>query len=178
MRGSVPSVRRFKNIREEVPDNLTPEELAYAETLWIKSAQWQLVSQDFSTQQKQFNLFTDEKLIWRCGGQLSNMEAPFVTKHPILQPRNHPLTTLVVRDAHERIHHNGIKETLTETRRKFWIPKGRSLVRYLIHRCILCRKLEGAAFKSSTTTSACLPCEGRPILFIHWSGVRWTSDHP
>ena len=83
----VKAVRRFKNNREEVPANLTPEELAHAKTLWIKSAQWQLVSQkDFSTQQKQFNLFPDKKMIWCCGGRRSNMEAPSTTEHPILLP--------------------------------------------------------------------------------------------
>ena len=76
------------------------------------------------------------------------MEAPFASKHPVLLPQNHPLTTLVVREAHGRVHHNGVKETLTETRRKFWISKGRSLVRYLIHHCTLCRRFEGAPFKS------------------------------
>ena len=87
----VRAVRRFKNNREEVPASLTPEELAHAETLWIKSAKRQLVSQkDFNAQQKQFNLFTDEKMIWRCRGQLSNVKAPFVTKPPVLLPQSHP----------------------------------------------------------------------------------------
>lgn len=139
----VRAVRRFKNSKEDVPANLTPDELAYAEMLWIKSSQLQLASQkDFTVQQKQFNLFVDEKGIWRCGGQLSNFEAPYATKHPVLLPRNHPLTTVVVRNAHGHVRHNGVKETLTETRRIFWIPKGRSLVRYLIHHCILCRRFE------------------------------------
>ena len=63
------------------------------------------------------------------------------TKHPVLLPRYHPLTTLVVREAHEHVHHNGVKKTLTETRKKFWIPKGRSLVHY----CTLCRRFERAS---------------------------------
>ena len=37
---------------------------------------------------------------------------------------------------------------MTETRRKFWVPKGRSLVKYLIHHCTLCKTFEGAPFKS------------------------------
>ena len=145
----VRAVRRFENSREDVPANLTPEELAHAKVLWIKSTQRQLVSQrDFNAQQKQLNLLADEKDIWRCGGRLSNVEALFATKYPVLLPRNHSLTTLVVREAHEHVQHNGVKETLTETRRKFWIPKGRSLVRYLIHHCTLCKRFEGAPFDS------------------------------
>lgn len=49
----VRAIGRFKSSKEAVPTNLTPEELAHAEVLWIRSAQRQLVSQkDFKTQQK------------------------------------------------------------------------------------------------------------------------------
>lgn len=65
--------------------------------------------------------------LWRCGGRLTNAEIPYTTKHPVLLPRSHPLTTLIVRDAHDRVWHNGVKETLREIRRKFWIVKGQSL---------------------------------------------------
>ena len=61
--------------------------------------------------------------------------------------RNHHLTTLVVRNAHERVQHNGAKETLTEVRSKFWIVKGRSLIRSLIFQCVVCWRFEGAAYK-------------------------------
>ena len=44
------------------------------------------------------------------------------------------------------MRHNGVKETLTEVQSKFWIVKGRSLVRRLIHSCILCKRFEGASF--------------------------------
>ena len=136
-----------------------------------------LVSQkDFSSQKKWFNLFTDKKGIWCCGGWLSNVEAPFATKHPVLLPWNHPLSKLV-REAHECVHHNGVKETLTETRRKFWIPKERGLVRYLIYHCTLCRRFGSPLQESATTTSTYLPCEGRPSLLVHWCELRWTTDH-
>ena len=126
----VRTIKGFKGKREDISPGLTSEELAHAKILWIRSAQQHLVSQlDFKVQQKQFNLFIDDKNIWRCGRRLTNVEAPFAVKYPVLLSRNHPLTTLVVREAHERVHHDRVKETLTETRRKFWILKGRSLVR-------------------------------------------------
>ena len=43
--------------------------------------------------------------------------------------------------------HNGPKETLTELRQKYWIIRGRSLVRSIIHRCVICRRFEGPAYK-------------------------------
>lgn len=56
------------------------------------------------------------------------------------------ITALIVQDAHERVGHNRVKETLTEIRRKCWIVKGRSLVWSIIFRCVLCRRFEGVPF--------------------------------
>ena len=89
------------------------------------------------------------KTIKECGGAGadSNVEVPYTVKNLILLPRSHPLTTLLVQEAHERVFHDGIKETLTEIRRKYWIPRVKRLTRQLIHQRVLCRKLEGTSFK-------------------------------
>ena len=55
----------------------------------------------------------------------------------------HHLATLIVRDAHDRVQHNGVSETLTELRDKYWIVRGLSFVRKVIHRCVTCRRFEG-----------------------------------
>ena len=65
----VRAIKSFKGKREAIFPGLTSEELAHAEMLWIRSAQQHLVNQpDFKVQQKQFNLFIDDKNIWCCGG--------------------------------------------------------------------------------------------------------------
>ena len=68
----------------------------------------------FKTWQQQLGLFHDESGIWRCGGRLSNADLPFITKHPVLLDSHHHLTTLIVTDAHARVQHNGVCETLNE----------------------------------------------------------------
>ena len=40
----------------------------------------------------------------------------------------------------------GVKETLTQLRSKYWIIKGRSLVKCFIRQCVLCRRLEGLPY--------------------------------
>ena len=35
-------------------------------------------------------------------------------KHPVLLDKQHHLTKLIVMDAHRRVLHNGVRETLTE----------------------------------------------------------------
>ena len=114
----------------------------------MKDAQCSMTRENkFELHRRQFNLFEDDKGVWRCRGRLSNVEVPYAVKNPILLPRGHPLTTLLVQEAHERVFHDGIREILTEIRRKYWIPRVRSLTRQLIHQCVLCRKLEGTPYK-------------------------------
>ena len=83
----------------------------------MKSAQKAIT--DIKSSTKQFNLFKDEKGMWRCGGRLANAQIPYATKFPILLPKSHPIATLIVRQAHNRVLHNGVKETLAETRSKY-----------------------------------------------------------
>ena len=114
-------------------------DIAEVGRLWIIELQVELTQeQHFDSWKKQLGLFLDAN-IWRCGGPLTNANLPYSTKHPVLLCGKHPLTSLIVRSAHERVQHNGVKETLTEIRAKYWIVKGRSLVKSVIHRCVLCR---------------------------------------
>ena len=73
--------------------------------------------------------YTDEKAIIRCQGRLLNSNLPSETIHPILLPRDHHITNLIIQDCHERVMHNGTKETLLQLRSRFWIIKGRQLVK-------------------------------------------------
>ena len=42
--------------------------------------------------------------------------------------------------------HNGLEETLTHLRSRYWIPKGRQTVRRVIYKCVICRRAEGKAY--------------------------------
>ena len=131
---------------EIVATELTAKDVAKAEIIWVKELQKELLKhKDFPTWKRQFNLFLEGE-VWRCGGRLGNSEAPYNAKHPILLIKSHHLAVLIVQDAHERVMHNGVKETLTELRSKYWIIKGRQFVRRVIHKCIICRKLEGPPY--------------------------------
>ena len=93
---------------------LTTSEIAAAEVHWIKGSQIVLKEhKDFSTWEKQFGLFEVDGLL-RCKGRLDNADIPYATRHPVLLCKQHHLTLLIVQDAHERVKHNGVKETLME----------------------------------------------------------------
>ena len=141
--------RFIKSLRREATSQTTisQEEILKAEVLWILEVQSSLTKdQNFSTWKKQFGLFCGEDGIWRCGGRLSNTDLPPATKHPILLHKSHHFTTLIVLAAHERVFHNGVKETLTEIRAKYWIVRGRNLVKKIIYKCTICRRHEGPSY--------------------------------
>ena len=123
---------------------LSAQDLSEAEIMWIKENQSTLVlNENFPTWKVQFGLFKDKSGLWRCGGRLQNADLPFSAKHPVLLDRKHHLTQLIINEAHQGVQHNGVKETLTEVRSKYWIVGGRSLVRSHIHQCVICRQFEG-----------------------------------
>ena len=52
--------------------------------------------------------YTDEKSLIRCQEHLlnSNLPSDHETIHPILLPRDHYITNLIIQDRHERMMHN------------------------------------------------------------------------
>lgn len=138
-------IRLLKKVAQS--PELTVQDVAEAEEMWIRENQFSLaLNSKFSTWKVQFGLFQDERGLWRCGGRLHNANVPFTSKHPVLLDKKHHLTFLIVSEAHRRVQHNGVKETLTEVRSKYWIVGGRSVVRLHIHKCVTCRRFEGRPF--------------------------------
>jgi hypothetical protein len=168
------AAKRFKGIQESDSSMFCTMERQEAETLWIQDAQNLLYGKDMKTLAKQFNLFQDEKGVWRCAGRLSNAELPYAVKYPILLPRGHPLTALVVKEAHERVCHDGVRETLTEIRSKYWIPKGRNFTRKIIHNCVLCKRFEGRPYKAPPPPPL-PPCRLKEDPAFSYTGVDFAG---
>ena len=60
------------------------------------------------------------------------------TRHPVLLPKTHWFTQLVIRDSHQKTLHGGVAETLVNIHRVFWIPKVRQAIKTCIRRCTIC----------------------------------------
>ena len=80
--------------------------------------------------------------IMRCKGRLMKSDLPYDTKCPALIPPSH-LTSLIIRGCHERVVHNGVTETLAELRTRYWLARGRHIVKTEISSCNKCWRLEG-----------------------------------
>ena len=84
--------------------------------------------------------------IYRCKRWLSNADIPCTTRYPVFLPKNRHVTSLIIWDCHTKILHNGVKETLCELRSRYWIVKGRQLVRKLLYTFTVCHRFEGNSY--------------------------------
>ncbi|XP_025835686.1 uncharacterized protein LOC112906159 [Agrilus planipennis] len=129
---------------------LRPDELAYAEKTILKFVQTSLSSEkvDEITKRKPgkpihkrllaLNPFVDHEGIMRVGGRLKNANISYAQQHPILLPRSHHVTDLIIRDYHTYNFHAGIQTTLYMMRQKYWVLDGRNQVRKIIRSCVRC----------------------------------------
>ena len=126
---------------------MTADDVKEAELLWLKEIQLFLKrNPKYECWKGQFGLFNDGEEVLRCVGRISNVDIRYETKHPVMLDRNHRATQLIIEECHERVQHNGVKETLTELRSNFWVVKGRHIVRKIIHSCAICRRFEGKSY--------------------------------
>ena len=170
-------VRFVRLMKERVQRSLDSSEIRVdsctdvdkARLLLLQASQSQLPKiPRFPSWRYQFGLYRDPSNLWRCGGRLSNTNLPDCTKKPILLDKSHYLTTLIVKDAHRRVLHNDVQETLAEVRSAYWIVRGRQFIHTIIHQCVVCRRIEGQPFKSHPPPS--LPefrvTQSRPFQFV------------
>ena len=78
----------------------------------------------------------------RVGGRLQKaVVLSWDEKHPMILPKRHHVSQLIVCRYDESAAHSGREQTLCELRRMFWIIGGRGLVKKTIRSCIRCRRM-------------------------------------
>ena len=58
---------------------------------------------------------------------------------PVFLPQS-LLTNLIILEAHRKVAHAGINATLTEMRSRYWIRRGRQIVKRLLIGCVVCKR--------------------------------------
>ncbi|GBM58831.1 hypothetical protein AVEN_179368-1 [Araneus ventricosus] len=169
----------------------TADEIQNAEYFWIKYVQAEFYSTEISALRNNKQLqnnseinslvpFLDEDSLLRITGRLLEAELCFGEKHPVILPRRFKFTELLVTREHERIGHCGVSATLTQLRKKFWIPKGRQLVKTIIRICLICKRYNA---KPADQLSGQLPrdriSQSPPfqILGIDFTGAILVKDN-
>lgn len=131
---------------------LTSEELEMATTLIVKIVQSDQFSEELSCLQKgrpiksrskvlSLNPVLDATGIMRVGGRLRNSNLPLDKKYPVLLPKDHHVTNLIVRHYHITHLHAGPQLLLCAIRQKYWIPCGRDVVRQFVKKCVRCFRM-------------------------------------
>ncbi|UYV66657.1 hypothetical protein LAZ67_4002469 [Cordylochernes scorpioides] len=87
----------------------------------------------------------DSQGILRVGGRLRHSDLDIDQKHPMLIPKDHLVTKLIVMHYHINNLHSGTQLTLSLIRNKFWIPSGRNLIKRVLNQCIVCLKSKSKA---------------------------------
>ena len=122
----------------------------------------------------QLSLKIDNNLI-RSHGRLENSCMSYSCKFPILLSPNSKLTELIIHDAHKTTLHSGTNYLLNFIREKFWIPRGRQIIKKYVKKCVTCKKVTGKPF--ACPPHAPLPsgrvCESRPFQVV---GVDLTGS--
>lgn len=85
--------------------------------------------------------FIDDNIL-RVRGRLQRANLPYSQKHPIILPRSHHFTELLIKDAHSNTLHGGAQIVLSHLRRQFWIVDGRRAVQLQIRKCVTCFKVK------------------------------------
>ena len=138
----VEKLKKVKSREEMEEDSLRL--YRQAEKLWIKHVQY---CEKYPQMKSSLGLYQDEEGMLRCQGRIGLSSLPNDTRFPILLPRGHHFTKLVVLNCHDQVmHNNGVAETLVQVRSKYWIVKGRQTVKSITSKCVVCKKLEGRPY--------------------------------
>ena len=75
-------------------------------------------------------------------GRLQRSDLSLETKHPMLLPKNHVISKLVIQHLHVKAEYGmGIEHTLAEIRMRFWISAAREMIKPCARKCVTCQKL-------------------------------------
>ncbi|XP_062556863.1 uncharacterized protein LOC134221692 [Armigeres subalbatus] len=139
----VTNIKRKRNFEQILRGPLTSGELREAENYLYKRAQFECYGDEMRTLSKQdispgkpilpktsplykLSPFLDVTGLMRIHSRIDVCDyigenTPF----PIVLPRSHSLTRLVLKDIHEKYHHQGNETFVNEARKRFYIPKVR-----------------------------------------------------
>ena len=134
-------IRNCCTQERKISERLTIEELVNARILWVLDAQRQVINEPkFEQRTADLGLVQGNDSLVRCHGRLDKSGLSEDAKRPVLLPGKHPLTYLIIQQCHKIVGHGGVTRTLAEVPSKYWIIKGRQVVRKIIKGCRRCKR--------------------------------------
>ena len=144
-------LRFVENLKLEnanlVYGEIQEEEVSVSKELWYKEVQRPILQdRKFKQFKVSLSLYTDKRGVLRSRGRIHNASLPHDANFSC-SAAEELFTNLIIRASHEKVMHNGVRDTLTELRTHFWVPCGRRAVKSVIARCARCRRIEGRTFQ-------------------------------
>ncbi|CAB4020571.1 Hypothetical predicted protein [Paramuricea clavata] len=88
--------------------------------------------------------FLDKDGVFRVGKRIHRSDLGFEEKHPIILPKKHHVSELLVRHYHHKVYHQGRQITHGTLRQAgYWVVGGHGMVSRILNSCLTCRKLRG-----------------------------------
>lgn len=146
----VMNCRRTAKLRSTGP--LTSEELNVAQVHYIKQAQLECFYEEVKSLRAEkllhstskllpLNPFMDDDGLIRCNGRLRFAKClPWKSRLPIILPRKHVVTSLIIHDAHNQCQHGGTNQVLAQLAVKYWIISAREAIRECERECTKCSR--------------------------------------
>lgn len=137
----------IKNPLYKQLDHLTIHDAQSALLIIIKHIQHEVFSleidnflskKSLSKPMRKLGAFVDSNGLLRVGGRLTNSLLNYDQKFPIILPRNHRLTDLIIEDVHKRHLHPGLQTTQYLLTQNYWILSPRRAIRKILSKCIKC----------------------------------------
>ena len=98
------------------------------------------------------NLVYDEHFLLRSKTRYSEFDKLDANRKLSLLLRSHShFTNLVVRDAHEKVFHNGVNSNLNLLRSKYWLIRGRQSIKSLLRQCGTCKYINAETVRPPAT---------------------------
>lgn len=131
---------------------LTSQEHHDALKVWIKIAQQHAFADEISRLQSgdnevnsksliiSVNPFLDSDGILRVGGRIKRAAIHYNQRHPIILPKDHRLSTLLVHHVHTQTLHGNIQLMLNTLRQTYWLIHARPMVKRTISKCKVCAR--------------------------------------
>ncbi|XP_037784696.1 uncharacterized protein LOC119580669 [Penaeus monodon] len=141
--------------------NLSVMEIQAARMVIIRQVQTTCFAEELDILKRRKNLkasrlyrlepHLDDQGMLRVGGRRVDEYIDQNSKRPLILPKDHPVTALIVQDIHVfHARHSGREHTLAELRRKYWIVAGRPLVDRILRNCFTCRRVNSKPLTQST----------------------------
>jgi len=89
-----------------------------------------------------------DPVLWRglicVRGRLQRSPISEYAKHPVILPKQHHVSDLIIRHYHLRCGHSGLEHTLSMIRERYWIVQARVSLRRVLNGCFHCKRTQAS----------------------------------